>query len=163
MKISLLFIALCLTQVLYSQINITKNTIWDGNDPSYPPPSSISGDITINTTYTLTIRNWSMTMPENSEIIVNRNAKPFIKNSSISNLVNIYPNPANSVLYISLNCDIDVSSEISIFDLNGRLIKQSKIKSENDQISLSELSDGVYFIRVFVNNEITTHKLVVTK
>lgn len=53
--------------------------------------------------------------------------------------------------------------KISIFDLNGRLIKQSKIKSENDQISLSELSDGVYFIRVFVNNEITTHKLVVTK
>jgi len=105
---------------------------------------------------------WEPVDCEQSEFFAIK-AKPFIKNSSSSNLVNIYPNPANSVLYISLNCDIDISSKIVIFDLNGSLIKQSKIKSDNDQISLSELSDGVYFVRVFANNEITTHKLVVTK
>jgi len=105
---------------------------------------------------------WVLNNCEQSENSA-RKAKPVNETSSSSNLVTISPNPANSVLYISLNCDLDVTSKIVIFDLNGRLIKQSKIKSEKDQISLSDLSDGVYFVKVFVNNEITTHKLVITK
>lgn len=91
-----------------------------------------------------------------------RKANPNLENTS-SNLVKIYPNPAKNTLFLAINCDVDDNSEIAIFDLTGRLVQQSKIKSENDQISLSELSDGVYFVRVFVNNEVSIHKLVVTK
>jgi hypothetical protein len=90
MKISLLFIALCLTQILYSQININTNTIWDGNDPSNPPPSLITGDITISAGYSLTIRNWSMTMPHNSMILVNRNAKLIIEDVTIDAVNNAW-------------------------------------------------------------------------
>ncbi len=63
-----------------AQHDIQQNTIWDGNDPNHPPPSTISGDITIFGNYYLIIRNCTIAMPSTSKILVKRNAKLYIDN-----------------------------------------------------------------------------------
>lgn len=59
-----------------------------------------------------------------------------------SNKFTIYPNPTSNSLYVSGINDIE---SLEIFDLNGRqLIK----KADANSVDISELSKGVYFIKL---------------
>ncbi|GIV26702.1 MAG: hypothetical protein KatS3mg027_0516 [Bacteroidia bacterium] len=67
----------------------------------------------------------------------------------------LYPNPANDVLYIQSNNNNINNSTIQILDLTGREIKH--IKSNNTsriEINISDLKEGLYFIRYNDINEI---------
>jgi len=61
-------------------------------------------------------------------------------------LVAFYPNPVENMLNISAENEI---SAIQISDASGRIvIYQSSIGSQNAEINLSSLEDGIYFVRV---------------
>jgi hypothetical protein len=68
-----------------------------------------------------------------------------------SNQFTIYPNPPSNLLYISSKNNIE-SLEIS--DLNGKqLIKKAGVNS----VDISELSKGIYFIKL---NDKETFKFI---
>lgn len=75
-----------------------------------------------------------------------------------------YPNPATSVVNISytLNKESDVS--INVYDIMGNMVK-NVVPERNFQsnqtvsIATSDLSSGVYFVRVSANNEVITKKI----
>jgi photosystem II stability/assembly factor-like uncharacterized protein len=68
----------------------------------------------------------------------------------------VYPNPASDILNIESK---GLLSIIQVFDLNGREI-MSDFKPSNT-INISNLSKGVYFIKIFDNNgRFTTRKFV---
>lgn len=77
----------------------------------------------------------------------------FTRCSSVSGVTNIansthfiiFPNPSSDVLFIESNIEIDL---ISIFNSQGQLIKIASTKS----ISISELSDGLYFVKADLTN-----------
>ncbi|MBM3410175.1 MAG: T9SS type A sorting domain-containing protein [Bacteroidetes bacterium] len=77
----------------------------------------------------------------------------FTRCSSVSGVTNIanrthfiiFPNPSIDVLFIESDIEIDL---ISIFNSQGQLIKIAKTKS----ISISELSDGHYFVKADLTN-----------
>jgi hypothetical protein len=56
-------------------------------------------------------------------------------------ILNIYPNPANETIYISLEND---DEEVIIYDSFGRIVKQFRGKS----IDISDLTKGIYFVSV---------------
>lgn len=55
----------------------------------------------------------------------------------------IYPNPAKDKIMIT---NASSFSEISIFDLQGKIIKEVAVKN-NNQINISSLKPGIYFIK----------------
>ncbi|MGZ4047709.1 MAG: T9SS type A sorting domain-containing protein [Bacteroidia bacterium] len=57
---------------------------------------------------------------------------------------NIYPNPVNKDLYIE---STKLNSEFVISDLLGKQIERIKIRNTKAEVDLSELKNGVYFIR----------------
>ena len=71
--------------------------------------------------------------------IVNVNCSDKLNNSQIA----IYPNPANNILYFS------EAQSFKIFDIYGRVLKQSKI--EQSSVNISDLNKGMYYIK-FENN-----------
>lgn len=83
----------------------------------------------------------------------------FIDNMSICSSINefqngisnIYPNPSRDFVYIELNKNIvHLINYISISDINGREIKRvSNHHYENEQINITNLSPGLYFLNVF--------------
>ncbi len=102
MKKTIFFLAFAFMGLMMNaQHNITKNTTWDGNDPSNPPPTTITGDITINGSYYLIIKNCTIAMPSTSKIIVKRNAKLYIDNATIK---------AISGEWIGIRCDKETIS-----------------------------------------------------
>ena len=66
----------------------------------------------------------------------------------------IYPNPANNTFNIS---GLE-EGEIEIFDSQGRSVKQMNIGEK--EYSISELSSGVYFLKITSEDSSVTRRLV---
>ncbi|MGJ8745044.1 T9SS type A sorting domain-containing protein [Polaribacter sp.] len=62
---------------------------------------------------------------------------------------NIYPVPTKEILHISSDKTINT---ITVFDLNGKLVLNIK-KPKQNQIQVSDLSNGVYMIKINTENE----------
>lgn len=73
----------------------------------------------------------------------------------------IAPNPASSELKITFNTDIKSNTKISILDVIGKVILNSEINEGNNiSISLTDLSAGVYFVKIQQGKNIVTKKFV---
>jgi hypothetical protein len=72
--------------------------------------------------------------------------------------INIFPNPASSEITIELRDDSPFS--IYFYDLYGRLLFKTNDKKK---IELNCLTNGTYILRVKINNEFYTKKLMILK
>ena len=62
-----------------------------------------------------------------------------------SNGVTVYPNPASSVLTIK---NAAAGQLVSIYNITGQNVKNVKLNSFNSQISISDLKQGIYVMKV---------------
>lgn len=73
---------------------------------------------------------------------------------------NIYPNPTKDIVTIS-NTDNLALSGVEVLDINGRTVKTVKLSNVSEtQINLSDLSAGVYMMKVSSDNGTVTKKIV---
>jgi len=72
--------------------------------------------------------------------------------------INIYPNPANTILNIT---GINDATSIEIFSISGKMIKAMNVNHQDTfSIALDMLNEGVYFVRVISNKGLNTFKLI---
>lgn len=76
-----------------------------------------------------------------------------------SNKVIMYPNPAKNILNINSGSEILV--KVSIFDDNGRLIKE--INNNLNCINLDFLNKGIYMVTIESETTTKTEKLIIDK
>lgn len=70
---------------------------------------------------------------------------------------NVYPNPADDVLFIETFQLIHQDVSVKIFDSNGQLIRSQKRKSQNNfNIPVDDLVPGIYFYSIEMGEK--THK-----
>ncbi|HRD40023.1 MAG TPA: T9SS type A sorting domain-containing protein [Bacteroidia bacterium] len=67
---------------------------------------------------------------------------------------NLSPNPAHSKLVIHANDKIE---SVEVYDISGKLISTH---SNTNEIDVSELTQGMYFLRMNFGNEIVTKKFI---
>lgn len=75
------------------------------------------------------------------------------KTNTVTGLINlnekaitsIYPNPANAQIIIEMNSG---SADISISDMMGNVVKQSKAKQGKNSIDIRELPEGIYLVSI---------------
>ncbi|MFN6039328.1 MAG: T9SS type A sorting domain-containing protein, partial [Bacteroidota bacterium] len=87
----------------------------------------------------------------NAPVITNTTVNTLALTTSFSSQkknegINIYPNPGDSKINVDLK-EIN-SEEIIITDVLGKEIRRVKIKSLKNEIQTSDLSEGVYFIKL---------------
>lgn len=76
----------------------------------------------------------------------------------------VYPNPAKDFIIINTEMTENESGIISLFDVNGRMVKQTSITDGQTNLDISELIDGIYIYQIAVGNEmIKVDKLMVRK
>jgi xyloglucan-specific exo-beta-1,4-glucanase len=79
----------------------------------------------------------------------------------IHNSISIYPNPATSQLIIMSG---ETINEIFVYDLQGRIIYSNKIQSFEYTFNVSNLNNGMYFIKILTSgNKVITRKFQVNK
>ena len=76
----------------------------------------------------------------------------------INNEITLYPLPANSQLNIAFLKESEKLIEVSIFDQNRRLLQTS----ENKEINVRNLKEGVYFVKV-ISTFSTYYKTIIIK
>jgi len=79
------------------------------------------------------------------KVIVNKYTG--IKNIAQAKEINIYPNPTNSMIEISMNTNID---KITLLDLSGRTLIQQRIQKNTSKLKLdlSSLASGTYMLKL---------------
>ena len=67
--------------------------------------------------------------------------------------ISVFPNPATGYIELSGN-DLPLIKELTIYDLNGKMVKYIPQSEINTRISLEELESGVYLLALNGNSKI---------
>ena len=73
--------------------------------------------------------------------------------------INVYPNPATSVINVA-NAE---NAQVSVFDINGKLMVSVESATANQAIDASNFANGLYFVRITDGNNVITKKVNVVK
>ncbi len=76
---------------------------------------------------------------------------------SIDPKLKIYPNPTYSVLNLE---NINGYEKATIYDINGKLLVQKVISNDVEKIDLSNLTNGIYFLRLVNKNTDIVTKII---
>jgi len=145
-----------------AEVNITVNasanlsnlvpTITVSEFASINPPSGQARDFSNDVQYVVTAQDastkvWTVKVSKGTNIENSKNVN-----------INVYPNPANQVLYID---GLKKNSVIQIYDILGNLCFEKNIDSETESIDISYLLSGQYILTITTRNEVTRRKLFV--
>ena len=83
--------------------------------------------------------------------------------SSSSEEIKVYPNPASSSIYISLNRYKDIGSKVVIYNINGQMVVNQRMNDSNHQIDLTNVTDGLYMLVISdtKGNTLTSKRIIV--
>jgi hypothetical protein len=95
--------------------------------------------------------------------MVRMNFDPVLSINEVENAfgLNVYPNPANEVINVSLNKSTNAT--ISVVDVAGKVVKTSSINGLTSTINASDLTNGVYYVTITDGTSIATEKVVIKK
>lgn len=75
--------------------------------------------------------------------------------------IKVYPNPASN--FVTIESANQFNANILILDTRGALVKQFNLTNTSERIDVSDLSNGIYHIRVISSEGLVQYKLVIQK
>lgn len=112
---------------------------------------------TITTTY-IAYANDGLCEFNGSAATVTVNVCTSVSESDKGAGISIYPNPASDILNVRL--ENFRNSSISIYSVDGQLIKTESLSADNNKILISDLSNGIYFITISYGSQKDTYKII---
>jgi hypothetical protein len=85
-----------------------------------------------------------------------------LKLNEVNDEINIYPNPTNDVLTISIATQSS-STSIQLFDITGRNVKSINTQNNTNQIDVGDLCNGIYFINICNPEMNVSRKIIINK
>ncbi|HPQ08850.1 MAG TPA: T9SS type A sorting domain-containing protein [Bacteroidia bacterium] len=95
---------------------------------------------------------------KNTYIAVMDKLTEIFSNEKLLQKINIFPNPANSEIYIS-NDNLFESLKYNIYDLTGKIILNGTV--ENNTLHVNDLSNGVYLLKLSSNSQSEFFKVTI--
>ena len=77
--------------------------------------------------------------------------------------IKVYPNPTNGILFVETVCTPSLPAEYIITNVTGQTLLSGHITDEIQQIDVSGLAEGMYFIRIQSDKGIVTEKINVIR
>ncbi len=84
-----------------------------------------------------------------------------LSGNASDNTVNVYPNPAKDVVNVIVSEDATV--QLISLQGNAVVLQQNIVANQNQVLNTQTLANGVYMMKVYNNNFITTKKIVIQK
>jgi len=75
--------------------------------------------------------------------------------------LSIYPNPAHDILNVEV--DPMLHTNIAVYDLTGKAILDSRVDGSVNQLDISHLQNGVYFVKAYGEGGSSLQKLIISK
>ncbi|HEC41492.1 MAG TPA: T9SS type A sorting domain-containing protein [Bacteroides sp.] len=77
--------------------------------------------------------------------------------------VKVYPNPASDLLYVEFGNVNMTDARIRMLDISGRLMYDVLNVDEIVEIGLENIDNGIYFISIEIENQVSVRKLTILK
>jgi para-nitrobenzyl esterase len=84
-----------------------------------------------------------------------------VEEVSLKDMVNIYPNPANSLVTLNFDEKMIGAANLSISDITGKIILTNQINSVTKNLDVKEFPKGIYFVTILTAENSYTDKLVI--
>lgn len=151
--------------------DLLRTPIWDPSSEAISAPANV-GDSTVMTKTVNIQSSWGDASSLYAVAILQQNNKELIQattsnniqhptstsNISSSKKVNIYPNPANSI--ITIQGITNYPLEVAISDINGSILSKQVITSADQTINISSLNNGLYLINMTNEQETIIEKFI---
>lgn len=137
----------------YPQYNRNMNT----GGPMYPGPSTdvLVNPLQANNSLYLNSTDFSyISLPVDVASGIN-------ESSSKTNLLKIFPNPAQNEINVSTKNKSE--GTITLFDISGRKILQEELKENKKTLSVTEIKNGIYILHVTTKESSSSKKIVICK
>jgi len=82
-----------------------------------------------------------------------------ISNSELNNSIVLFPNPTKGNISITHNNTLEID-QISVYSISGELFS-NKVNSNTKNIDLSNLSKGVYFVKIKTNQGVLIKRIII--
>jgi len=83
------------------------------------------------------------------------------KENDFENIVKVYPNPSDGVFNISMSDLKNETYKLNVLNIVGEKVYSQTIKNNKEQINLSALNKGVYFLNVSNSKLNHTQKIII--
>jgi len=83
---------------------------------------------------------------------------------TVSNVLSLYPNPSNGMVMVKLEMQEQSNVTLKVINVTGAEVAQRNYTATsliNEEMNLSHLSSGLYFVHVLVNDQLRVEKLVI--
>ncbi|MBA4152805.1 S8 family serine peptidase [Flavobacterium sp.] len=136
----------------FTQSDINEGRISYSNSQFEPGQDSFKADI---------LNSSSGWLPNNTVIITIENSLSTSEN--LIEFVRVYPNPTQNYITIQLTNEIVGETKIDLFDIQGRKIISKNTIQNTEELNLSGLTDGIYFLSIQNNNHKIIKKIILKK
>ncbi len=84
--------------------------------------------------------------------------EPTFRSATQKDIIKIYPNPAHDIVYIQATTNI---KSMAIYDITGKVVKQTIGQGRNTSIQVSALDRGLYYLKLHEQHgKVSTHKII---
>ena len=83
-----------------------------------------------------------------------------IDNFNDTDVTSVYPNPTKGNFNIEIGNTISDEVSLKIVDINGRVVKESKLENGLNTVNISGMASGLYILNMTSGNNTVTHKLI---
>ena len=143
--------------------NRTHRTIVMKSPEMTPPPQDSTENVIDDEeepfAYTEGVENEDETLQETNN---NKKTQQEVYTDALSEtLITIYPNPTRGLLTVKFtNMPQDAVSNITLFDMQGKIITQQQSLSDENRLDISAQPVGTYIMQIAVGDEKTSWKIV---
>ncbi|PLX08839.1 MAG: hypothetical protein C0596_05965 [Marinilabiliales bacterium] len=82
------------------------------------------------------------------------------ENVNKDEIINIFPNPVKNCLKLTINDEIFSYKTLQLFSSNAKLISEIEIVSDQFEIDMGSMADGVYYIKLLGDKKTTMKKFI---
>lgn len=75
--------------------------------------------------------------------------------------ISIQPNPATDIIQLTFDNNITEKYMLNVYDMTGREIQRISSSDNTLQINVSDWMPSTYFIRLFIDNQLFTNKIII--
>ncbi len=79
-------------------------------------------------------------------------------NKTVTNQIQLFPNPANDVLFIQSPLEIYY---LELLNIQGSILFSENVRSKDFKLDISNLKPGVYFLKLETDRELILRKVMV--
>jgi len=131
-----------------------------------PANGTVVFSVVPNGTYPWTVTHPDFGLAEGEVIVNNANVNVPVMLVGIYDVIsssfNLYPNPSNGTFNITTSAVIGYESDITVFDLTGKLVYTGKLQGNDvNVIDLSAQEKGMYILQIIVEDKVYNKTLVI--